>query len=494
MFQASKYQQDIWDFIESGSGNGIVNAVAGSGKTTTIVKGIEKVDKGSTVAMFAFNKSIVEELQTRVPEGAQIKTLHSLGMAALMKKIGKSKVNTKKQMSIAISLLKKFKVTEKEQGSFLFTVTQMVDMVRFNNTPLIEQTIRDLGLHYGFLMGERESKAVIEVLKRSNEKIKKEIDFVDMLYQPVLLDLTLPKYDFTFIDEAQDLSIIQQELFKKTLKRNGRFIAVGDPHQAIYGFAGADSNSFNRLANLPNVKQLPLSVCYRCDKSIINKAKTIVPHIEAFEGAKQGSVRNGTCEDIRPGDMVLARDNKTLMELCLRFFDEGRKASIKGNDFGKELINMINLSDHENLVVSSKRLDRVVENHFDRLLSFGVEKPEETNSYRKVLEKVDILRDVVYPKVKNVSEAKNLITDIFREKEDNYKITLSTIHKAKGLEAKRVHVAAPDKIPSKYAREPWEKLQEQNLQYVCYTRAKNELIFLVDTIDVEKRTDKDYAK
>ncbi len=492
MFQPSRYQEEIWNFIKNGSGNGVVNAVAGSGKTTTIIKGIEKIDKSQSVAMFAFNKSIVEELQNRVTTNANVKTLHSLGMSTLMKTIGKSKVNSKKQMSIAVSLLKKFKVLDKEVGSFLYTVTQMSDMVRYNNILINQEEIRDLGLNYGFLMGEREVKAVMEVIKRSNANIKKEIDFVDMLYQPVILNLTLPKYDFTFIDEAQDLSIIQQQLFRKTLKRNGRFMAVGDPNQAIYGFAGADVNSFNRLADLPNVNQLDLSVCYRCDKSIVNMAKTIVPHIEYHESSGNGIVRNGTCDEIKPGDMVLARDNKTLMKLCLSFFDEGRKASIKGNDFGLELLNMIKLSDHENIVVSSKRLDRVMENHYDRLLTFGVKNPEVTNSYRKVLEKVEILRDIVYPKVKNITEAKTLIGEIFREKEDKNKITLSTIHKAKGLESKRVHIAAPDKIPSRYAKTDWEKLQERNLQYVCYTRAKNELFFLTDTNDLDKNKEKDY--
>lgn len=490
MFQASKYQEDIWKFIETGSGNGLVNAVAGSGKTTTIVKGIERVNKNSSVAMFAFNKSIVEELKKKIPTGADIRTLHSLGMSTLMKKIGGSKVNGRKQMGIAVSSLKKFKVSEKEKGAYLYNVTRLVDMVRFNNIKPEISLIIDLGLHYGLLIGEKEAKAVIHCLERSNKNIKKEIDFVDMLYQPIRLNLDLPKYDFTFIDEAQDLSIIQQELFKRTLKRNGRFLAVGDPNQAIYGFAGADENSFNKLSELPNITNLPLSVCYRCDKSIINKAKTIVPHIESHKGANTGSVRNGTVSDIKPGDMVLARNNKTLMTLCIRFFEEGRKASIKGVDFGQELINMIKLSDHSNLVVSSQRLDRVTTNHFNMLKDFGVKNPEKTNSYKNVLEKVEILRDVVYPKVKTSNEAKELIKSIFKEKIEDNRITLSTIHKAKGLESDRVFLAAPDSLPSKKAKEPWEITQENNLQYVCFTRAKSELIFLVDTnTKVEKENE-----
>ena len=50
--------------------------------------------------------------------------------------------------------------------------------------------------------------------------------------------------NFVFIDECQDLNACQRSLMLKAVKPNGgRFIAVGDPAQAIYGFAGADSDS-----------------------------------------------------------------------------------------------------------------------------------------------------------------------------------------------------------------------------------------------------------
>jgi len=55
-------------------------------------------------------------------------------------------------------------------------------------------------------------------------------------------------------------------------------------------------------------------------------------------------------------------------------------------------------------------------------------------------------------------------------------IKLSTIHRAKGLEAKRVFILNFNDLPHfKPNQKPWERIQEQNLKYVAITRALNEL-------------------
>jgi ATP-dependent exoDNAse (exonuclease V) beta subunit len=33
-------------------------------------------------------------------------------------------------------------------------------------------------------------------------------------------------------------------------------------------------------------------------------------------------------------------------------------------------------------------------------------------------------------------------------------------------------------MPSKYAKQEWERQQEKNIEYVAYTRAKNDLYFI----------------
>ena len=57
-------------------------------------------------------------------------------------------------------------------------------------------------------------------------------------------------------------------------------------------------------------------------------------------------------------------------------------------------------------------------------------------------------------------------------------IELSTIHRAKGLEADNVFIICPSLIPSKLAKLPWQVEEEKHLQYVMCTRPKNTLNFV----------------
>ena len=82
-FELSTYQKDILNFIENKTGNLLVDAKAGSGKTSTLVLLADKIIEQNKKCLFlAFNKSIIEELQSRIiSDNCQIKTLHSLGLS-----------------------------------------------------------------------------------------------------------------------------------------------------------------------------------------------------------------------------------------------------------------------------------------------------------------------------------------------------------------------------------------------------------------------------
>ena len=72
--------------------------------------------------------------------------------------------------------------------------------------------------------------------------------------------------------------------------------------------------------------------------------------------------------------------------------------------------------------------------------------------------------------------------DIIFSDEEKDGICLSTIHKAKGLEADNVYILCRSLIPSKYARKEWEIVAEDNLLYVALTRAKKRLNYISEKL------------
>ena len=57
-FQPSVYQQGIYDFITTGQGNAVVSAVAGSGKTTTLINALNLIPSELNVGPFSAEQSV----------------------------------------------------------------------------------------------------------------------------------------------------------------------------------------------------------------------------------------------------------------------------------------------------------------------------------------------------------------------------------------------------------------------------------------------------
>src|SRR5690606_38823293 len=146
----------------------------------------------------------------------------------------------------------------------------------------------------------------------------------DMVFLPAIdKNIWMFQYDYVIVDEIQDLNRAQQKIIEKimmrdkiTKKTTGRFIGVGDPDQAIYGFTGVSDKSFDWFVKMQNVQILPLTYTFRCARNIVEHAQKIVPQIKHLEGAPDGIVRDGSVLD-EPvdGDFVLCRITSPLVKL-----------------------------------------------------------------------------------------------------------------------------------------------------------------------------------
>jgi ATP-dependent exoDNAse (exonuclease V) beta subunit len=273
-----------------------------------------------------------------------------------------------------------------------------------------------------------------------------------------------------------------------------RMMSVGDENQCIYSFSGADPQSFNELKSLPNTTCLPLSISYRCGKKIVDFAKRFSSSIEAQNNAIEGEIINDVPLDvINDGDMILCRNNAPLIKIYNEFLKMGKKCHIRGKEIGNNLKSLVKSTRQEKLNVDCTK-DGVFVRLYDDVFTtrnklmekYSIDADSAMNS-QQIQSKLDMINalEVLSEGITTTEEIIDKIDEIFPKKDKKSGISLSTIHKAKGLEAENVFIACNSLMPSKSAKQNWEIKQEHNLMYVAYTRAKKTLGF-IDEKDFKK--------
>ena len=486
-FKPNKYQQAIYDFISDGEGNAVINAVAGSGKTTTIINALDIISPDKSVLFLAFNKSIVEELKKKIgeKENVDIKTLHSLG-AAICYNTFHSTINADKYTKHINQYIKEGKYAPEnkldgeEKNFWKRNIRDLCNLARIELVKTEGDLIKSARKH-GFILEDNEIEIAMKVVEWGKMNVA-EIDFTDMIYFPNVKKMEIPLYDFVFIDECQDLNAAQRELFLKCVDPDeGRFVGVGDRNQSIYFFSGADAESFDKLVKIPNTRLLPLSVCYRCDKTIVESAKKLVPQIEYREGAEDGVIdKNATIDDVKDGDMVICRTSAPLVKLCMLFLKKGTKAYIKGRDIGTSLIGLIRNTHKDTVkdVIDSLKSDgKKMVKKLCKLYDYSESDAENTSEYQNYIDKVNTIVELG-SEIKSSESLIDKISELFSEN-NGEGICLSTVHKSKGLENERVFILNESAFYPKWAmNNKIQAEQEKNLEYVAITRSKKYLGYI----------------
>lgn len=498
-FTYSKYQKDIFDFVKNGQGNAVVEASAGAGKSTTLIKCLDFIDEDKTILMSAFNTDIVSVLKRKTKDFPNVNcaTLHSIGRTMLQRNYPKDELTLdelkyKSYLNTnikSLSSIDTYSLSKKDFGRYMKNIETFVNFGR----AYLCQTVKDLDLiedRYGIDTVADEKEVALDVMEYGKTDLSK-IDFTDMIWLPNVL-FCKPigmKYDWIMLDEVQDLSVCQREIILKCRKINTRMILVGDKKQCIFSFSSADPQSFEKLKDIPNTITLPLSISYRCAENIVNFAKKLVPSIEPNDDGRHGEIKYNTqIDDIQDGDMVLCRNNAPLMQVYVDLIKQGKKCFIRGKDIGLNMKNAVKTTGMDALNVKLDK-DGVFVRLYDELFDAINDIMGKYNvTYADAVEtsfvarKLDIIK-ALETLSNNINTSKELIdkiSDIFSDKKKGG-ISLSTIHKAKGLEANNVYIVCNSLMPSEMAKKDWEIEQEYNLMYVAYTRAKNILGFVDET-------------
>lgn len=504
----STYQEAIREWVVDDTGSAAIDAKAGSGKTSTLVKVVAPEVRGRATFL-AFNKHIADELGARLPPHVGVSTIHSAGLRAVKRRHPGAQVEADKSKKLVSEISRKLASTGRAGGqtvpgakTLLSDVersrdvwsksVKLIDLCRVTLTDPADTTAllelasgHDLDLVGAELTAV--SAIVDAVLLESRRTASRAVDFADMIWLPAIDPEIRPdQNDWVLVDEAQDLSAAQLAVARKLLAPGGRLLAVGDPRQAIYGFAGSDTDSFGKVVAFAGGRVLPLNVCYRCPTSHLELAREIVPDIEAAPGAIEGVVRriaeDELAKEATAKDLVICRLTSPLVSLCLRMVRAGTPAFVRGQDLAASLKNLVG-SIMEFSGSSDRKVSRLLAEIDPWLASVNEAMdarrvPADAPARIAIEDKAAAIKFVagtLNPRAP-ISDIFPVFVEIFRERPGS--VVLSTVHRAKGLEADRVFIASEDKMPHPLARRPEAIMQEWNLRYVALTRARKELVFL----------------
>jgi len=473
-FTPSPFQQAIFDWVSSPGKNLIVEAVAGSGKTTTGVKMLELVPANQRVLFVAFNKHIAKELAKRAPSHVRVTTYHSLGFKAVRQAYGKVDLDTRKVRRLLEVYF------DRTQYSLISPVRQIVSLVKANLVEdLSYEGLSQLVNYYDIALNsdERTVYQAVEYVMAKCTANTNTIDFDDMCYFPIYHNLPMEKYDFIFIDEAQDTNKNQIELALKCAHDDTRIVACGDRYQSLYGFRGADVQAIPNLIESLSADTLPLSITYRNPKCVVSLVNERFPHIplHAADWAEEGQLQtlpySLALDRMASSDMVLCRNNAPLVRPAFALIRNGIKAVIRGRDIGKGLISLIRKMEADDVFDLSEKLVEYEDLEVTKLLL-----AKRSYAAQTIQDKVETIL-AIGNGCQYIHEVEDKIEEVFSDEVEG--VVFSTVHKAKGLEADNVYILNPELMPSSYASETWELQQEENIEYVAYTRAMKTLTIVV---------------
>lgn len=457
----------------------VCRARAGTGKTTTIIEGVNRAPEKS-ILLAAFNKSIAMELQKRVNNPrVEAKTLHGLGFKFIARNWNKVQVdeNDDRKMALAkrasdapdpvIKIIAELHTKAREIEPFVAlrgSGRDLIDLaIKFNLVPDEEWDEHGWDLN---AVCDAAHKAMVFAMERTDK-----IDFADMIFLPLVHKWVRPWFQLVVVDEALGMTVAQLELAIGCCTKNGRICIVGDDRQAIYSFRGADSNSLDRLKTKLRAAELGLKTTYRCCKNVVKLARTLVPDFACPETSPDGQITacdsDGMLDTAREGDFILSRTNAPLIKICMALLKRGRRARIKGRDIGRGVIALIKKFGASQVSDLEPKLVEYLQHEYERADKL----PEQACIARKefVSDQVEIIR-ALSEGAAMISELIARCQDLFADDAERAAVMCSSVHKAKGLEANKVHLLEGTFRGG--------RPEEDNIKYVGITRAKSHLVWV----------------
>lgn len=473
--------------IISAKGNIVINAVAGSGKTTTLIEYAKSRPAGSRILYIAFNKSVKLEAQQKFAENGAphvvVETAHSLAYRQVVHRYG-FRVKGSGFKTQEIAQLLGLTGNGEKHAEYMLANHINKFITYFCNSS--KQRVQEL--NYLDTVSDAKARAFVEAVypyletetrkllaKMNSGEIEITHDFYLKKFQ--LAKPILP-YDYILFDEGQDASEAMLDIF---LRQPCTKVIVGDTHQQIYGWRYA-VNSLEKA----NFTTYELSVSFRFPQAIANLANRVLEYKNILKPQKITPITGVGKGNTTQSRAVIARSNLGLLLKAISYlsnFNAPDKIYFEGNfssytyaEDGTSLYDILNLRQDKKFLIRDpliKAMQDVGE------LQEYIEKTED-HTLKMMLEIVqqygeeipELLKELKAKQVDNTNKA-------------SAELVFSTLHKCKGLEYDVVELA-DDFITESKIEDSAEVVQESpkllnsmleevNLLYVAITRAKNKL-------------------
>lgn len=469
-----------YDIIQS-TGDIKINAVAGSGKTTTIIEYAKARPETAKILYLAFNRSVKLEAQKKFAEkgmhNVQIETAHSLAYRHI---VFRNKYTVRKQDYRSYEIAELLGITGSgEKHAEYIIANHIIKFIAFfcNSDKLKVQD-----LNYLDVVSDPKAKTFVKTFYPYIENMsrlllsKMDKDEIEITHDFYLkkFQLSDPKldYDYILFDEGQDASAAMLDIF---LKQKATKVIVGDTHQQIYGWRFA-VNSLEKVA----FTTYHLSASFRFSQNIANLAKNVLQWKSHLGEHKEVLITGkGTTREQRT-KAVIARSNLGLLLKAIAYVTEKKELKhlyFEGNinsytyaDEGASLYDVLNLTNRKHHLIKDKLIKAM--NNIGELKEY-VEKTEDAQ-LSMMVDIVEQYGDEIPSIIKSIKDK-----HVGDSEKDKAEIVFSTVHRSKGMEYDVVQV-----VNDFITEEKLEKLKDEalskgklneeiNLLYVAITRTKH---------------------
>jgi superfamily I DNA/RNA helicase len=463
-------------------GSVCVDAVAGSGKTTTLIAANERV-RGPFMAT-TFTKSATDNLEMKLAQAGihtgTVGTMNKLGFDILRANAkNKLSVDTWKYWNIA-RMVARPQISRMGFDQAQEYLRNLVDLTHYAMTTLTSyrDTPAMLRMAKSYSLSEDESlfPMVTEMIEKGMDTIEDTVHFDDQLFAPWYLNL-FPEQRFprVYLDEAQNLSAAQIDVALRYLEPDGLLYVTGDRNQAIMNFAGA-TGALDYISHLhQGFTELNLTTSFRFGQKIADTVRKIVEMVGANANSRDIVKRENVLPRESENTAIIARHNNELVSLAMEMMQANIPARLMARGIGKAITDFIQkaTAGRSSITDAHATITAYGYQQMHKLESLGAA-PYRVSEVESLM--IAALRVLQVSKATSIA---SLIAEANQALNNQNGVTLITAHSAQSLEWDTVYVLVNGFSEARArSEEPIHQKNEDRVWYVALTRPVHDLFFV----------------